>query len=89
MQDFIKLNYLIRSFYDKKNIGIDSHSFYCNILNNGIVIKGDKLFKSSTFDNEIVVVDIFQQDDISEVDKYFNSIYTENDKLKIILIEEL
>jgi hypothetical protein len=89
MQDFIKLNYLIRSFYDKKNISIDSHSFYCNILNNGVVIKDDKLFKSSTFDDEMVVVDIFQQDDIIEVDEYINRIYTENDKLKIILIEEL
>ncbi len=88
-EKFTKINYRIIHFYDTKNSNIYNVNLFSDIINKGVVIKNNKLIQSKKNKEELVVIDVFQDNYISDIPNYFNQFYPESNYIKIIMIEEL
>ena len=89
-EKYTQLKNRIIHYYDIEMYNNQSNeSFHKEIINGGIYINNDKLVQSKKFNEELNVVEVFQQQSIVNTPDYFLEVFSPMDKLKMILIEEL
>ena len=88
-EKYTQLKNRIIHYYDIEIYNQSKESFHNEIINGGIYISNDKLIKSKKFNEELNVVEVFQQQNIGNTPNYFLEVFSPMDKLKMILIEEL
>jgi len=88
-EKYTQLKNRIIHYYDIEIYNQSNESFHNEIINGGIFINNDKLIQSKKFNEELNVVEVFQQQNISNTPDYFIEVFSPMDKLKMILIEEL
>ena len=54
--EYVNLKYRIVHFYDKEMYSKSDTALQKDIFNGGVFIKGDKLYQSKTFNDELVIV---------------------------------
>jgi len=62
--------------------------FDVNLFKNGLHIVDDKMYQSHKKNNEFIL-DVFQNESIFNFSNYFEKVFSSNNKLKILIIEEL
>ncbi len=89
IEKYTQLKNRIIHYYDTEIYNKSKESFHNEIINGGIYINNDKLIQSKKFNEELNVVEVFQQQNIGNTPDYFLEVFSPMDKLKMILIEEL
>jgi hypothetical protein len=87
--EYVNLKYRIVHFYDKEMYRKSDTAFQKDIFNGGVFIKGDKLYQSKKFNDELVIVEVFQENSIENIPDYFLQVFCPIYKLQMIMIEEL
>ena len=85
----VKLNYRVTHLFDKiPSLNERYKGFDINLFKNGIHIVDDKMYQSQKKNNEFIL-DVFQNESIFNFSNYFEKVFSSNNKLKVIIIEEL
>jgi hypothetical protein len=89
MKNPIKINYRFRQFYNKSYFLKEYQGIYPEYLNQGMYLMDEKIHQTSTFNNDLIVVDIIGKKEDFELNKLILEHFESKNKLEVMVLEEI
>ena len=89
MKKPIKINYRLRQYYNKSFFLEYYQGIYSEYLNQGIFLVDNKIHQTSTFSNDIVIIDIIGRKEDFILDKVIPEYFETKNKLEVLILEEI